>query len=142
MVDYLGYWSQRAEFPVVRMLKIIGLAERKFYAWRKRYGKVNFHNGKIPRDFWLTKEEHQAIVEYAQTHQTSGYRRMCYEMMDAEIVAVSPSSVFRVLRSQGLMNRFERPGPSKKGTGFEQPLGPNEHWHIDISYLNICGTFY
>jgi putative transposase len=31
---------------------------------------------------------------------------------------------------------------SKKGTGFVQPLAPHEHWHTDISYLNICGTFY
>lgn len=142
IVDYLGYWSLRAEFPVVKMLKIVGLAERKFYAWKKRYGKVNEHNGKIPRDFWLTKAEQATIIEYALGHQTSGYRRMCYEMMDANLVAVSPSSVFRVLRDNDLMNRFKRPGPSKKGSGFEQPLGPNEHWHIDISYLNICGTFY
>ena len=32
--------------------------------------------------------------------------------------------------------------PSKKGTGFQQPQKPHEHWHIDISYLNIHGTFY
>ena len=23
-----------------------------------------------------------------------------------------------------------------------QSLKPHEHWHIDISYINICGTFY
>jgi transposase InsO family protein len=23
-----------------------------------------------------------------------------------------------------------------------QPLQPHEHWHIDVSHLNICGTFY
>jgi len=21
-------------------------------------------------------------------------------------------------------------------------MAPHEHWHIDVSYLNICGTFY
>ena len=31
---------------------------------------------------------------------------------------------------------------SKKGTGFVQPLAPHEHWHIDIAYLNLAGTFY
>ncbi|HSV98847.1 MAG TPA: IS3 family transposase [Sedimentisphaerales bacterium] len=30
----------------------------------------------------------------------------------------------------------------RKGRGFEQPVKPHEHWHIDISYLNIQGTFY
>ena len=23
-----------------------------------------------------------------------------------------------------------------------QPLAAHDHWHIDVSYLNICGTFY
>jgi putative transposase len=23
-----------------------------------------------------------------------------------------------------------------------QPLRPHEHWHVDVSYINICGTFY
>ncbi len=31
---------------------------------------------------------------------------------------------------------------SRKGRGFEPPVKPHEHWHIDISYLNIQGTFY
>ena len=30
----------------------------------------------------------------------------------------------------------------KKGTGFEQPLAAHQHWHIDVSYINISGTFY
>lgn len=142
MVDYLIYWSRRAAFPVSRMLKLIGLSEQKFYQWKGKYGEPFKHNGKQPKDFWLTAQEKSAIIEYAREHSGSGYRRMCYEMMDAGVVAVSPTTVFRTLRDNGLLNRFPRPGPSKKGIGFEQPLLPNEHWHIDISYLNICGTFY
>lgn len=67
---------------------------------------------------------------------------MCDEMMDADVAAVSPTTVFRILRDNGLFNRFPRPSPTRKGAGFEQPLKANEHWHIDISYVNICGTFY
>jgi hypothetical protein len=26
--------------------------------------------------------------------------------------------------------------------GFAQPLAAHQHWHIDVSYLNIGGTFY
>jgi len=124
------------------MLKIIGLAEQKFYEWKSKYGEPFKHNGKQPKDFWLTDEEKAAIIEYARHHSESGYRRMCYEMMDADVVAVSPTTVFRILRDNGLLNRYPRPSPTKKGTGFEQPLKANEHWHIDISYVNICGTFY
>ena len=42
-------------------------------------------------------------------------------MLDADIVAVSPSSVWRVLGQAGLLSKWNGK-PSKKGTGFEQPL--------------------
>ncbi len=32
--------------------------------------------------------------------------------------------------------------PSKKGSGFVQPVKPHQHWHTDVSYLNLGGTFY
>ncbi len=32
--------------------------------------------------------------------------------------------------------------PSKKGAGFVKPLSAYEHWHGDVSYINISGTFY
>jgi transposase InsO family protein len=72
---------------------------------------------------------------------TDGYRRVTFMMLDADIVAVSPASVYRVLREAGLLQRWNRK-PSKKGTGFKQPLKAHEHWHVDVSYINICGTFY
>src|SRR5256714_5124283 len=62
-------------------------------------------------------------------------------MLDADIVAVSPSSVWRVLGQAGLLKKWNGK-PSKKGTGFEQPPQPHQHWHIDVSYINISGTFY
>ena len=62
-------------------------------------------------------------------------------MLDEDVVAVSPSTVYRVLAKAGLMKAMERK-PISKGTGFVQPLEPHEHWHIDVAYLNVCGTFY
>lgn len=62
-------------------------------------------------------------------------------MLDANVVAVSASSVYRVLSAAGLLRRWNR-RPSKKGQGFHQPTGPHRHWHIDISHVNIAGTFY
>ena len=66
---------------------------------------------------------------------------MAYMMFDADVVAASPSTVYRVLKERGLIGQKERK-PSKKGEGFDQPSGPHKHWHMDISYVNISGTFY
>ena len=61
--------------------------------------------------------------------------------MDADIVAVSPTTIYRVLRDAGHRDRWALP-PSSKGDGFTPPLQAHQHWHIDIAYLNLAGTFY
>ena len=117
-----------------------GSTASKFYDWRERYGKVNEHNGWVPRDFWLEDWEKQAIIGFHVKNPLEGYRRLTFMMLDADIVAVSPTSVWRVLGQAGLLSKWNGK-PSKKGTGFEQPLAAHEHWHIDVSYINIRGTF-
>jgi putative transposase len=113
----------------------------KFHDWKHRFGKVNEHNAWVPRDHWLTDEEKQRICAFARAHPLEGYRQLTFMMLDANEVACSPSSVYRVLKAAGLL-AGPSPAFTKKGTGFVQPLQPHEHWHVDVSYLNIAGTFY
>jgi len=141
VVDYVRYFSDKTGIKATKMIGWIKITRSKYYDWLARYGKVNEHNAWIPRDFWLTDHEKQAIINYYHDNPLEGYRRLCYMMMDADIVAVSPSSVYRVLSNADLLSKFNGK-KSKKGTGFIQPLMAHEHWHIDISYINICGTFY
>jgi putative transposase len=95
----------------------------------------------VPRDHWLTDDEKEKIRVFARQHSLEGYRRLTFMMLDADIVACSPASVYRVLKAAGLL-AGSSPTFTKKGTGFVQPLLPHEHWHVDVSYLNIAGTFY
>lgn len=141
VIDYIRYWSDKTEIRETKMVNWIGITRSKYYDWQSRYGRVNEHNSWIPRDSWLMDHERQAVINYYHDNPLEGYRRLCYMMMDADIVAVSPSSVYRVLTDAGLLQRWNHK-PSKKGDGFNQPLKAHEHWHIDISYINICGTFY
>ena len=97
---------------------------------------MNEHNAWIPRDFWLEKWEKEAIARFYGENSREGYRRVTYMMMDQNIVAVSPSSVYRVLKNAGLMRKWNRK-ESKKGKGFSQPSGPHKHWHVDISYIKL-----
>ena len=123
------------------MRQWIGVWSATYANWKKSYGKAYEHNGWIPRDHWLTDSEKQAIIKFHYDHPLEGYRRLTYKMLDANVVAVSSGSVYRVLSQAGLMGK-RKTTPSKKGTGFNQPKAPHEHWHIDIAYLNIRGTFY
>lgn len=119
----------------------MGISRGKFFDWRKRYGKVNEHNVLIPRDHWLTAEERLSIIAFHERYPLEGYRRLTFMMIDQNVVAASPSTVYRILSGAGLLDRWNG-RISRKGTGFVQPLRPHEHWHIDIAYLNLSGTFY
>ena len=141
MVDFVREWSTKTELPVQSFLGWLGLARGKFYAWCERYGKANEHNAWIPRDHWLEPPEKQAIIDFHALYPLEGYRRLTFMMLDADVAACSPASVYRVLKGAGLLERHNTK-PSSKGTGFVQPLKPHEHWHVDVSYLNLSGTFY
>ena len=141
IMDFVNKWSEKTDIGLGRFIGWLGIARSKFYNWHARYGKVNEHNGKMPRDFWLDEWEKQAIVHFHENHPDEGYRRLTFMMLDADVVAVGPTSVWRVLHYAGLLNPWNGK-QSKKGTGFVQPLLPHEHWHVDVSYINICGTFY
>lgn len=141
MVDYVRTWAEKTEVTQTQILNWLGLGSSTFSNWTHSYGKAYEHNGWIPRDHWLAEWEKQAIIQFHYDHPLNGYRRLTYMMLDANIVAVSAASVYRVLSQAGLLRRHNTQ-PSKKGTGFVQPLSAHQQWHLDIAYLNISGTFY
>jgi transposase InsO family protein len=141
VIDFVQRWSEATEIGAARFIRWLGVATSKSYDWRERYGRVNEHNGWVSRDFWLEDWEKQAILDFHLSYPEEGYRRLTFMMLDRNIVAVSPASVWRVLKKAGRLEYWSRK-TSKKGTGFQQPLGPHEHWHIDVSYINVMGTFY
>jgi len=141
VVDLVREWSKKTEIGIGRFIGWLGITESKYYDWKQRYGQENQHNGQTPRWFWLEGWEREAILDYYREHPNQGYRRLAYMMLDGDVVAVSSSSVYRVLKTAGRLKKWAK-SVSKKGQGFTQPTRPHEHWHTDIAYINICGTFY
>lgn len=142
MIDFVAAMTRKTALPAKRLVAWLSLSESTYFSWKERYGRANEHNGHIPRDHWLTGQEKEAILAFQASYPLEGYRRLTYMMMDRDVVAVSPTSVYRVLKAAGRIGRWGRTASSPKGTGFVQPLRAHEHWHIDMSYVNICGTFY
>jgi putative transposase len=107
-------------------VKWLEIAQSKFYDWRARHGKVNEHNGHVPRDWWPKNWEKKVIIDFHSLYPLEGYRRIIFMMLDADVTAVSRSSVYHVLRDAGLTLRHDYK-PSLKGKGFQQPLKLHEH---------------
>ena len=120
-MDFVRRWSEKSAISAGRFIHWLGVTASKFYDWRQRYGRVNEHNGWVPRDFWLEPWEKEAIIDFHGKNPLEGYRRLTFMMLDHDVVAVSPASVWRVLKQAGLLSRW-KPKPSRKGAGFEPPL--------------------
>jgi putative transposase len=133
--------TSKTNTSVGSMLKLIGISSSKYYSWIGRKDQLNNHNGIIPKKHWILDWEREAILNYSKEHIGEGYRRLTYMMIDDNIAAVSPSTTYRVLKSAGLLNRWNKIKKSSKGNGFIQPTEPHQHWHTDIKYVNFHGTF-
>jgi len=140
-VDYIEKTSHRTELDKHTILSWLEIHPGKYYAWKKRIGIDNHHNGLLPKSHWILPEEYQAVVIYAKQCYTGGYKRFAYEMLDNNIVALSPSTVYRILKVEGLLRSWEVSGGSLKGTGFDQPTRIHQHWHTDIKYVNFHSAF-
>ena len=93
ILDYLSYWHKRTGVALGFILRWLALTPSKYYNWKRRYNLENQHNGSIPKTHWLLAWEINAIINYRFHHMDEGYRRLTYQMLDEDIVAVSASHV-------------------------------------------------
>ena len=141
MVELVRHLKQRADFPVNRAIGLLGLPRASYFRWAKTDGKVTRKRSLSPKSNHLLEWEKECIIAYKRNHPEVGYRRLAYMMIDEGVVAVPPSSVYRVLKEANLNSRWTTSAtPVQKG--FKQPRSPHEQWHTDIAYLNILGTHY
>jgi transposase len=98
--------------PVSDLCDELGLQPTVFYRWQKTL----FENGAS-----------------ALENRSNGRSKQSQER---KVAALETK-----LREAGLLRKWNGQ-PSCKGRGFHQPRRPHAHWHVDIAYVNICGTFY
>lgn len=141
IIEFIAMIDKKSHYNKKQLLELLNIPKSRYYDWIKRAGQPNQHNGLIPKSHWLLPEEREAMLNYCKDKLGEGYRRLTYMMLDENIVAVSPSSTYRILKEAGYLRRWNTK-KSGKGNGFKQPLKPHEHWHVDISYLNILGSMF
>jgi len=133
--------NKRTHISKKVLIQWLDISHSKYYSWEERLGQPNKHNGHIVRDHWILPWERGAIIGYYRRHPDEGYRRLTYMMIDEDIVYVSPSTTYRVLKEAGLLCRWNNPAPKSTKRGFDQPTGPHQDWHIDIKHINFKGSF-
>jgi transposase InsO family protein len=126
---------------ILTLVIYAGINKRTFREWQNRNEMENRHNGHIPREHWTTPEEEAVIISYCSERMELGYRTLCWQMVDANIAAVSPATVYNVLKRGGLNKKWAELDEEVK-KGFDQPKAIHEQWHADYSYVRVCGSYY
>lgn len=123
-------------------MHVIELSKATYYRWKGTGGRRSPSGGHQPRSNWLLEWERTAIIAYKRAHPELGYRVLCYRMLDEDVVATSPATVYRVLCQAGLSSAWTAVAQTRPSKGFDQPTGPHQQWHTDIAYINVAGTHY
>ncbi len=132
----------RTGWTVRRILARLGLARSTYRAWVARAADAALADRPpvAPVLDAVLPEETTAVRRYALAHPQDGYRRLAWQMVDADVAYLSPSSVYRILREADLLYRWKRGGRSG-----EQPAPPtrvHERWHTDLMYLRVGDGWY
>jgi hypothetical protein len=133
--------------PLKTLLAFGGIPMRTWEEWQSRQGIETKHNNNIPKSYYLTPEETESIAQYCAANSEGGlkgYRVLCYEMIDKDVAFVAPGSVYNVLKARNLFQKWviDTENGNTGKHGFDQPKAVHEQWHIDFSYIKVCGVFY
>lgn len=142
VLDLVERTRARTGWTIAAILERLGLARSRYYDWQQRAAEDRLADHELPALCWwaLLPEEEQAVIDYALAHPKDGYRRLAWQMVDADVAYLSPSSVYRVLCDEDLLYRWKR--SRGRGESPPEPSRPNERWHTDIMYLRVADTWY
>lgn len=134
--------QERTGWTVRRILHHLGLSKARYRDWTRRAATATLADRRpvAPMRDGILTEEKAAVIAYALAHPKEGYRRLTWQMVDADVAYLSESSVYRVLRDADLLARWKRHG--SVGTAPRKPMHPHERWHTDLMYLRIADTWY
>ena len=126
-----------------RILSFAGLSTSTWNEWHKRLDVETKHNHGTPKRNWTTPEETEAVIKFCTENKDPlrGYRYLTWMMVDMNVAAVLPSTVYNMMCRHELFKKRAAPAGSKK-KGYVQPTAPNEEWHTDFSYVRVCGIFF
>lgn len=133
---------ERTGWTVRRILQHLGLSKGRYRQWVQRAARDALADRPpVPRTTEaMLPAEREAVQAYAVAHPKDGYRRLAWQMIDADVAFLSPSSVYRILDEADLLYRWKR--SASIGKAPLHPTRPHERWHTDLMYLRVADCWY
>ena len=138
-----------AGWPKTPCLRALGVSGGAYYRRRRAFaqGAPPAQAGpgasaRPPAPHAVLPEEREAAVRYALEHPSPRHRELAWKMVDDDVVYLSPSSVYRILRAEDLVPRWPPKRQKRRRHEDEEPQRPDEAWQSDIRYVKVDGHKY
>ena len=134
-----------SELSVKRTLQELEIKRSTFYEWYKRYKEEGYeglkHKTKEQKVFWnkIPDKERQKVVETAIEKEGLSTRELAYHITDTQGWFISESSVYRILKSRGLITSPAYIVMAASNEFKDKPDRVHQQWQIDFTYFKIIG---
>ena len=122
--------------PTLQVLKELGVSKSTYYRWRAGTRSPGRSHRRVP---WnrLTEGERQKVLAIAGASPAWSSRQVAAWITDHDDFSVSDSTVFRILKREGLVRRVEVSTPAGKEYR-HKTTAPHQMWATDASYFRVA----
>ncbi|MFC2138691.1 IS3 family transposase [Bacteroidota bacterium] len=136
---------EQSQLSIKHTLKELGISRSTFYEWYKRYHEQGFDGLKPStnkqKTFWnkIPEKERQKVIETALDKEDLTPRELACYITDNHGWFISESSVYRILKSRGLITSPAYIVMAAADEFKNKPTYVHQQWQIDFTYFKIIG---
>lgn len=132
VIETVERTREQTRWSVKGIVDRLGVRRSSYYRWRRqrrtwRAARRGMHE--------VLEWERRAVIEYALGHPEVRHRELAWRMVDEDVVCLSATTVYRILKEEGLLRGWDR---SKEREG-QRPYGratrSDGQWQTDICYI-------
>jgi len=134
-----------SEIGPIRTIKELGINKSTFYNWYGRYRKGGYDalgaNDRNRNSFWnkIPDQVRSQVIDLALDLPALSPRELAYRMIDRQKYYISESSVYRILKSQGLITSPAYIVMQASGEFKDKTTRVNQMWQTDFTYFKVFG---
>ena len=132
---------ESSALPKRQVLRDLGVPKSTYYRWLKRTQLDDRPGGSSTPWNRLTSKERRTVLAVARELPELSCRQLAAWITDNRGFSVSESTVYRILREEGLIKSAEM--QLKAGKEYHRKTtGPHQMWATDASYFKVIGWGY
>ncbi len=136
--------KERSGWSARRTLAALGISRRSYYRWLKEEAWAQEEKSvpvKPVQPYEALAAEKAQVKRYALEHTELRHRELAWRMVDEDVAYLSPSTVYRILKSVQLVQPWRRRSKRRREEE-EKAQRPDQRWATDLMYLQVGGRTY